>query len=220
MHTRKIFFVLTSLLAALVFESCATVRKLDAASILSNCRMELSELAIDTVTLNPNILDNTVKAIKKSLVPNPEVISLVQNIAKGIIESELGKADLTVRINVTSADKDTLWIKEISAQIMLDTLINMPLSLKEASIIAPGENIITLSTQFPLDKRLFKIKEIARFRLKGALLVSLKEDSEKVPLDFDIEREIPHEEIVALEDTARNSLLNAIIGDWAQVFTN
>ena len=182
--------------------------------------MELSELAIDTVTLNPNILDNTVKAIKKSLVPNPEVISLVQNIAKGIIESELGKADLTVRINVTSADKDTLWIKEISAQIMLDTLINMPLSLKEASIIAPGENIITLSTQFPLDKRLFKIKEIARFRLKGALLVSLKEDSEKVPLDFDIEREIPHEEIVALEDTARNSLLNAIIGDWAQVFTN
>ena len=39
-------------------------------------------------------------------------------------------------------------------------------------------------------------------------------EGETVPLDFDIERKITPEEVRALEDRARETLLNGIVNDW------
>ena len=201
-------------LTASFLAGCATMRKLDAASILKKTHIEFQELVLDSVDINPNLFDKAGEAIKSSLLPNPQVVTMVQNLARGIIESELGKANLSIVLKATSSDEDTLWVRSFTANIALDSVIELPLSLKDSSILAPGENRFVVTTQFPLDKRLFKLNSITKYRIKGVLQVALKADGETVPLEFDIEHPISPEEIKALEDRARETLLSGIINDW------
>ena len=85
-------------------------------------------------------------------------------------------------------------------------------------MLVPGVNEITLQTQLPLDKRIFKLNEIRNYGLKGVLDVALEAQGEKVSLDFDISRDITPEEMKALEDKVRQTILNNLIGDWVNAF--
>ena len=206
---------------ALLLASCATVRKLSAADILSNTKLEVANLTIDSVQVNPNLFENASKAVVSSLLPNPQVVTLVQNLARGIIESELGKAYLSAEIVATSKDKDSLWIRSFTATLSLDTIMDLPLTLKDSCILAPGTNNLVVTTLFPIDKRLFSLRDVTHYRIKGVLLVALDEKGETVPLEFDIERKISPEEVRALEDQARETLLNGIVNDWVgAIFPN
>ena len=202
------------LCVALLLASCATVRKLSAADILSNTKLEVANLSIDSVAVNPNLFENASKAVVSSLLPNPQVVTLVQNLARGIIESELGKAYLSAEIVATSKDKDSLWIRSFTATLSLDTIMDLPLTLKDSCILVPGTNNLVVTTLFPIDKRLFSLRDVTHYRIKGVLLVALDEKGETVPLEFDIERKISPEEVRALEDRARETLLNGIVNDW------
>ena len=202
------------LCVALLLASCATVRKLSAADILSNTKLEVANLTIDSVAVNPNLFENASKAVVSSLLPNPQVVTLVQNLARGIIESELGKAYLSAEIVATSKDKDSLWIRSFTATLSLDTIMDLPLTLKDSCILVPGTNNLVVTTLFPIDKRLFSLRDVTHYRIKGVLLVALDEKGETVPLEFDIERKISPEEVRALEDRARETLLNGIVNDW------
>lgn len=213
---RPQFFLFLAFFAFLLLnlQGCAAVRKLDAASILKNTKMEFKELLVDSVAINPNLFEKAGDAVKNSLLPNPQVVNLVQNIARGIIESELGTANLTAVMLATSQDKDTLWIKSLTATLALDTIMELPLSLKDSTILAPGANDIALTTTFTMDKRLFKLREVQKYHIKGVLTVALAPNGEAVPLEFDIEHALKPEEITALEDRARETLLNGLINDW------
>jgi len=204
-------FVLLFLVAML--DGCATVRKIDAASILSKTKMEFRELVLDSVTINPDLFDQKAN-VKNSLLPNPQVVLMVQNLARGIIEKELGKAHLTATMAAINNSQDSLWIRKLDATLSLDTLIELPLVLKDSSILAPGTNSINLSTQFPLDKRMLGLASITKYRIKGAIQVALESDGPTVVLDFDIEHPITPEEIKALEDRARKTLLDGLVSDW------
>ena len=92
--------------------------------------------------------------------------------------------------------------------------MELPLTIKDSSVLAPGTNRFVVTTLFPIDKRLFALRNVTRYRIKGVLLVALDEKGETVPLDFDIERKITPEEVRALEDRARETLLNGIVNDW------
>lgn len=203
---------------ALNLYGCAATRKLDAASILSNTKMEFKELVLDSVEISPNLFEKANDALRSSLLPNPQVVTMVQNLARGIIESELGKADLSVYFKVTSKDKDSLWVRNFKAVLSLDSIIDLPLTLKDSCILSPGENNMAVVTQFPLDKRLFKLEEVKKYRIKGLLEVALKVDGETVPLEFDIEHEIKPEEIKTLKESARDNLLNGLVSDWVGAF--
>lgn len=190
------------------------MRKLDAASILNNTTLEFKELVLDSVDVNPNLFEKAGEAIKSSLLPNPQVVTLVQNIARGIIESELGTAHLSATLLATSKNEDSLWVRKFTATLALDSLMELPLLLRDSTILAPGENNLVITSKFPIDRRLFKLKEVKKYRIKGVFEVALDAESETIPLEFDIEHEITHEEITALEDRARESLLNGLVSDW------
>jgi hypothetical protein len=115
---------------------------------------------------------------------------------------------------VKSSDTDTLWLRDFAANVSLDTLMDLPLELKDSVTLAPGETKVQLSTRFPLDKRIFKLNEITKVSAKGKLVVALGPEGESVPFEFNDTREISHEEMVALEDSVRQSILNNIINNW------
>ena len=210
--------VIAILGAVLALGGCAMARKLSAADILSKTKFEFQSVAIDSVTIDPNLFEKVAGALAKSILPNPQVVSIVQNLAQGIIETELGKAHLSTTMQVTSNDEDTLWIVKLDAKLRLDTLMELPLSTKDSCMLVPGVNEITLQTQLPLDKRIFKLNEIRNYGLKGVLDVALEAQGEKVSLDFDISRDITPEEMKALEDKVRQTILNNLIGDWVNAF--
>ncbi|MBR4348555.1 MAG: hypothetical protein IKN03_00330 [Fibrobacter sp.] len=198
----------------LAIGGCAMARKLSAADILSKTKVEFSELTLDSVSVNPDILNQLGGAIVGGLLPNPNVVAFVQNIAKGIIQIDVGNAHLGIVLNVTNADQDTLWLRDFTASINLDSLMELPLQLKDSTRLAPGITKVRLSTSFPIDNRIFKLKDITGLNAKGVLVVALEQEGESVPFDFNIRHNIPHEELVALEDSLRQSVLNSILSDW------
>lgn len=206
--------IFTLFLFVLSLDGCATVRKLNAASILQNTTLELHEVTLDSVSINPGLFEKVGEALKNSILPNPQVVTLVQNLARGIIEKDLGNANLGATVLVTSRDEDSLWIVGFDAKLMLDTLMELPVVLKDSCILAPGPNKIFLAIELPLDKRIFELAGVRKYRIKGVLDVALKADGEKVALDFDIEHAIAPEEIKNLEDSIRQTILNSLIGDW------
>ena len=211
--SKWILFVVVCAFTGILLQGCAATRKIDAASILSKTKLEFKELQLDSVTINPDLFEN-IKDLKSTLLPNPQVVLMVQNLARGIIERELGKAHLTAVMTANNQSADTLWIRELKAELFLDTLIELPLQLKDSTVLAPGSNDLTLTTMFPLDKRLLGLASITKYKIKGEIFVSLEAEGPMVSFDFDIEHPITPEEIKALEDRARKTLLDGLVSDW------
>ena len=206
--------ILCAILAVLAITNCAVTRKIDAASIMRNMKVDFRQVTLDSVNIRSDLVEQLGGAIVGGLLPNPNVVAFVQNLAKGIINIDLGYAYLGVVLVVKSSDTDTLWLRDFAANVSLDTLMDLPLELKDSVTLAPGETKVQLTTRFPLDKRIFKLKEITKVSAKGKLVVALGPEGESVPFDFNDSREISHEEMVALEDSVRQSILNNIINNW------
>lgn len=200
----------------LCFGGCSITRKLNAAEILTNTKFEFEGLAVESVTINKNLFPK-VEGLGNFL-PSPQVVTLVQDFAKGILEMELGTIGLTATVIATNQGKDSLWIRNLQATLTLDSLMELPVTLKDSSMLAPGENRLEFNVSFPIDKRIFALQDISNVALKGGLTVALDFDGDAVPLTIDVKQTITHEEVVALSDKARNSILNNIINDWVGAF--
>lgn len=203
--------VIATVFFAFVLNACSVTRKINAAEILSKTKLEFATLSLDSVAINKDLFPQ--KGLG-GFLPNPQVIALTQDFARGILEKEIGKAGLTATLIADNQSTDTLWIKTISATIKLDTILDLPIDLKDTLMLAPGMSKLSIITQMPIDKRLFKIKEIQSIRMLGKMEVSLEADGEIVELDFDINRSISDEEKQDLADRARTSVLNSIVNDW------
>lgn len=204
--------VIATVFCAFVLNACSVTRKINAAEILSKTKLEFAALSLDSVIINKDLFPQ--KGFGGGFLPNPQVIALVQDFAKGILEKEIGKAGLTAMLIADNQSTDTLWIKNISATIKLDSILDLPIDLKDTLMLVPGMSKLSIFTQMPIDKRLFKIKDIQSVRMLGKLEVSLEAAGEIVNLDFDINRKISDEEKQALADKARTSVLNSIVNDW------
>ena len=148
------------LIAVALMDGCAVTRKLDAASIMRNMKVDFRQITLDSVEIRPDIVEQLGGAIVGGILPNPNVVAFVQNLAKGIVNIDLGYAYLGVVLDVKNSDVDTLWLRDFTAHVSLDTLMDLPLELKDSVTLIPGENKVRLSTRLPLDKRIFKFKEI------------------------------------------------------------
>lgn len=202
------------LIAVALMDGCAVTRKLDAASIMRNMKVDFRQITLDSVEIRPDIVEQLGGAIVGGILPNPNVVAFVQNLAKGIVNIDLGYAYLGVVLDVKNSDVDTLWLHDFTAHVSLDTLMDLPLELKDSVTLIPGENKVRLSTRLPLDKRIFKFKEIKEVKATGKLVVALGPEGESVPFDFNDSRTISHEEMVAIEDNVRQTILNSILNDW------
>lgn len=203
-----IFFALSLVL----FSGCAVTRKISAAEILSNTKLEFASLSLDSVSINKDLFPKT--GLMNGILPNPQVIALVQDFARGILEKDLGTLGLSAEVVANNQGQDTLWIRDLQASLKLDSIMELPIALKDSVMMVPGENRITLTTTMPIDKRIFRLKDVNLINMKGILTVALDADGEAVPLNFDIDRPISQEEKVALMDNARNTILKSIVNDW------
>lgn len=213
MKLKILLFSLVTFVTLALVQGCAVTRKITAAEILSNTKLEFEYLTLDSVQINKDLFPKT-GLLAGGLLPNPQVVALVQDFARGILEKELGYIDITAGVIAKSKDKDTLWIRELQATLKLDTLMELPIILKESTKMAPGDNKLQLITRMPIDRRIFKLMDVNTLNIKGVLTVALDMDGEPVMLAFDIDRPVTHEEKVHLMDNARNSILNNIVSDW------
>lgn len=195
------------------FNGCSVVRKMNATKIILDTKMEYKDISLESVSLDPRIQEQ-VKQGLSGFVPNPQIVLLVQNIARGIINNELGKANLNVLINAKNNTKDTLWINSVQIDLKLDSLITLPV-LVDNSVLLPGDNEMQLHAAFPLDMRLFQLKDVKTIAVAGVLNVSLEKGGTPVDLDFSIKHTIKPEEVKALENLARERLLQMLVNKWA-----
>lgn len=202
-------------LAATTFTGCAMVQKLQAAKILIQTKMEYKELAFDSVSVAPEIME-LVESSKNKFIPNPEVISLITDLAQGVIKTELGKANFNSRVNLTNQTKDTLWIISFKLDLDLDSLITLPIELDKSSVLLPGDNEMHLLSPFPLDLKLFKLPEVKTIRVKGYIEVALEQNGKPVSQDFNISYDIKPEDIQAIKDLAYKALMMKIAKDWTK----
>ena len=209
---RSLALVAVSILAIL-FAGCATVKKLSAADILSKTKLEFESLTLDSATINKDLFPKS-NDLKKGLLPNPHVVALVQDFARGILEKEIGKAHLTATLNAKNTGEDTLWIRGLMASLVLDSLMDLPVSLRDTVKLVPGDNKVILVTEMPIDRRIFRLMEVNVVHIVGRMDVSLKASDEAFTLDFNQDRKISQEEKQALADKARTSVLDNIVSDW------
>ena len=209
---RSLALVAVSILAIL-FAGCATVKKLSAADILSKTKLEFESLTLDSATINKDLFPKS-NDLKKGLLPNPHVVALVQDFARGILEKEIGKAHLTVGLNAKNMGEDTLWIRGLMASLVLDSLMDLPVALRDTVKLVPGDNKVILVTEMPIDRRIFKLMDVNVVHIVGRLDVAVKAQDEAFTLDFNQDRKISQEEKQALADKARTSVLDNIVSDW------
>lgn len=205
-------FAFSVIAIPLCLGGCAVTRKMSAADILSKTKLEFESITLNSVSINKDLFPKT--GGLGGLLPNPQVVALVQDFTKGILEKELGTIGLTAGVVAQNQDSDTLWIRSLQATLALDTIMELPITLKDSIKMIPGNNRLEVSTTMPIDKRIFLLNNITKINMKGVLTVALNVDGEAVPLAFDIERPVSHEEIIAITDKARNSILNSIVNDW------
>ena len=210
---RILLSIILFLMTALMMDGCAVTQKLSAADILSKTVLEFDNLSLDSASINKDLFPKS-DNLKKSLLPNPHVIALVQDFARGILEKEIGKIHFTATLNAKNQGNDTLWIRGLMANLVLDTLMELPVALHDSVKLVPGDNRIVLVTEMPIDRRIFRLMDVNVVRIVGRMDVSLKEQAEAFTLDFDQERKISQEEKQALADKARTSVLDNIVSDW------
>jgi len=212
MKFRRTLSILLAALSLLSLFGCAVTRKISAAEILSKTKLEFNALTLDSVTINPDVFPK--QGLFNGFLPNPQVVALVQDFAKGKLEKELGTLGLSADVIANNQGTDTLWIRDLQATLKLDTLMELPIALKDSLKLVPGTNHLTVSTSMPVDGRIFRLKDVSLINMKGMLTVALDIDGEAVPLNFDIDRKVTQEEKTALMDNARNTILNSVVNNW------
>ena len=189
------------------------IKKVQAAKILIKTKFEYKDLTFDSVVIDPPILELVDKGLQ-GFIPNPDAVKLVTDLAKGIINSQLGSANFDVYLNANNGGKDTLWINELKIELKFDTLITLPLTLKDSMVLAPGDNDMHLNAAFPIDMRIFKLNEVKFYAIAGYLDVSLTEGGKSVSQDVEIRRDVDSEDVLKLEGAVREKLMKRLVDQW------
>lgn len=197
----------------LVVSGCAVTKKLSAADILSKTKLEFESLSLDSAAINKDLFPKS-DDLMKGLLPNPHVVALVQDFARGILEKEIGTAYLTVGLVAQNQGEDTLWVRGLMANLVLDSLMELPVALRDSVKMVPGANKLYLVTEMPIDRRIFSLKDIETVHIVGRMDVALEAQDEAFTLDINMDRKISPEEKQALADKARTSVLDNIVSDW------
>ena len=200
-------------LVTTTFTGCSLIKKVQAAKILIETKFEYKDLTFDNVDVYDEVMD-LVNNGMNGFLPNPKAVMLVKDLSQNIINKNLGNANFDVYLNANNTGKDTLWINKLNIEIKFDTLVTLPLTLKDTIRLAPGDNDLHFNAAFPLDAKVFKIKEVQYYGIAGFIDVSLTEGGESVSQDFEIKRDVKPEDVEKLQNLVRDRLFDLLVNKW------
>ena len=182
-------------LVATTFTGCSIFKKLQAAKVLIQTKMEYKDLTFDNVDVYDDVME-LVNTGMDGFLPNPKAVMLVKDLSQNIINKSLGNANFDVYMNANNTTKDTLWINKLQIEIKFDTLVTVPLTLKDTI------------------RLVFKINEIKYYGIAGFIDVSLTEGGEPVSQDFDIKKDVQPEDVEKLQNLVRDRLFDLLVNKW------
>jgi hypothetical protein len=200
-------------LVATTFTGCSIFKKLQAAKVLIQTKMEYKDLTFDNVDVYDDVME-LVNNGMDGFLPNPKAVMLVKDLSQNIINKSLGNANFDVYLNANNTTKDTLWINKLQIEIKFDTLVTVPLTLKDTIRLAPGDNDLHFNAAFPLDANVFKINQITYYGIAGFIDASLTEGGEPVSQDFEIKRDVKPEDVEKLQNLVRDRLFDLLVNKW------
>ena len=200
-------------LVTTTFTGCSLIKKVQAAKILIETKLEYKDLTFDNVDVYDEVMD-LVNNGMNGFLPNPKAVMLVKDLSQNIINKNLGNANFDVYLNANNTGKDTLWINKLNIEIKFDTLVTLPLTLKDTIRLAPGDNDLHFNAAFPLDAKVFKIKEVQYYGIAGFIDVSLTAGGESVSQDFEIKRDVKPEDVEKLQNLVRDRLFDLLVNKW------
>ncbi len=206
-NIRKITIFASVLCIIVLIASCTVAKKISAAQILSDCKVQPDGFSVESVKLAYDL--SAVEAAKKQgkmaylsaiLSMGPEVMKFLENLGHRRIEGVAGSIDVAIDVNISSKSKDTLWIKGFRGNAWLDTILTLPLTLDEFGKIVPGDNHYKVKTTFQIDSTFFDLLESRYYSLEGTLEVSLRQDDETVSFNFKEKTDITPERKEAIKE--------------------
>lgn len=205
----KTFLVAALGVSSLLCVGCTVSRQLAAAEVLKKTKLEFESVGLDSVAIYSDLFPKS-----KGFLPDPQVIIFVDNLTKGIIEKEVGKLYLTATARATNKHENSISLRSLEAKLKLDSLVTLPITLKDSIQLVPGENKISFNTIMPIDSSLFHLMEVDSLHFAGKLEVSLQGDDATVPLEFNVHKHISPEEKKNLQEQASRRVIDAIVDRW------
>ncbi|MCR5029615.1 MAG: hypothetical protein K6A31_10205 [Fibrobacter sp.] len=215
MNFKKLALFLTfASMTFAVLSGCAASRKVQAANILTKCKLEVVGASYDSVRVD---LDKFIgEQPKNSILPNPKAILLIQNIAKGNIPDSLGTLYFAIQVNVKNGSEDTLWLRSAKGTVSFDSLAELPIDFRDSAFaIVPGSSEAELHTHLNIDMNALKILATDTIRVSGDFEFSLSPNGELVHFAVDEKKPVLPEERTAFIDKAKNAVLSTIIDAWS-----
>ena len=196
------------------FSGCAATRKVQAASILKKCKLEVTGASFDSVQIDlDKFLGNQPS---NSLLPNSKAILLVQNIAKGNIPDSLGTLYFGINVQIQNGSEDTLWLRSAQGSVAFDSLAKLPIDFKDSAFaIVPGNSEVELHTHLNIDRKTIKILTTDTIRVDGNLEFSLSPKGELIHFAVSEKKPVLPEDRTAFIDRAKNAVLSTIIDAWS-----
>ncbi|MBP5248237.1 MAG: hypothetical protein J6Z31_10345 [Fibrobacter sp.] len=193
---------------------CAATRKVQAASILKKCKLEVTGASFDSVYVD---LDKFIgQQPANSLLPNSKAILLVQNIAKGNIPDSLGTLYFGINVQIKNGSEDTLWLRSAQGTVRLDSLAELPIHFNDSAFaITPGTSEVELHTRLNIDGKALKILSTDTIHVHGDLEFSLTPDGERIHFAVSEKKPVLPEDRTAFIDKAKNAVLSTIIDAWS-----
>ena len=199
---------------ALLTMGCSAGRKMQAASILKQCKAEITGVSLQDIELD-SLLFPALHGKSKDLLPNAAVLPMVQKLLNGQMERPLGVARLRITLQVRNASPDSLWLDALDGELALDTLLRTPLHMSAPALLKPGASELQVDASVPLDQKLFALSSVRQYRLSGMATAALQSDGSRVELEFDEKRPLPKEQVDQMLQSAKQALIEQVVSSWA-----
>lgn len=214
----KLQQILGILVILLFLSNCAGIRKAKAGDILKECKFSLENITLESVQIDPDLFPRSTQGVQ-SPFPNPQIMSLAQDLLKSVARKHLGNANLQATLVVRQvAGKDSLWIHSLKGTLALDTLIQADWNLQKPVVLKEGANEFPVSIQLPMDARLFRIMEPDSMILVGILQASLSKEGSQIPFEFKQKWRNPKEKVEIFLKNAKQEILDGLLNGWARSF--
>jgi hypothetical protein len=185
---------------------CASLQKVRAGKILNQCKFSLSEWTFVSATLDSSLFPSA-NGQRKSPFPNAHIMNIAKDLLHGKTDVYLGTAMIQSKLLIENSSKDSLWIRGVSGKLSLDSILEATWRSDSTVKVAPGNTILTIDIQLPLDSKLFSIMKADTLKLEGVAKASFKPTSEPILLEFSQKRASPKAEIEKFANNAKKTCL-------------
>jgi hypothetical protein len=98
----------------------------------------------------------------------------------------------SIFLDAHNQGEDSLLVQNLIGTVYLDSIFEIPLSLKNSKWISPGHNQVSFLGAWQLDLfKMLALPNVKKFRMKGKAFIALKPEQQSTEIDFDETRDVP-----------------------------